>query len=192
MKWGEYSNDVQFILQWTENNKTSNKSKTSLNTNVTIESPTKRDIQKSLTLNGNQIANIENVGVVKGVQQVRTVALEVKESSSLHNSPKKSSYSGSDLSDSPSHRSAPPYKDPPAPPPYRDPPPPTSSDKFKKNILQESNKCAKDREQSKNVMYNAQYRELIALINYQREKLTNQQADLTKVIFVKRQIFVNL
>lgn len=30
-------------------------------------------------------------------------------------------------------------------------------------------------------MYNTQYRELIALINYQREKLSNQQADLTKV-----------
>jgi Ras association domain-containing protein 7/8 len=29
-------------------------------------------------------------------------------------------------------------------------------------------------------MYNTQYRELIALINYQREKLSNQQADLTK------------
>lgn len=32
-----------------------------------------------------------------------------------------------------------------------------------------------------NVLYNAQYRELIALINYQREKLSSQQADLTKV-----------
>lgn len=32
-----------------------------------------------------------------------------------------------------------------------------------------------------NVLYNAQYRELVALINYQREKLSNQQADLTKV-----------
>lgn len=30
------------------------------------------------------------------------------------------------------------------------------------------------------VLYNAQYRELVSLVNYQREKLTNQQADLTK------------
>lgn len=64
--------------------------------------------------------------------------IEVKDSyiSSPHSSPKKSSYSGSDISDSPSHRVAPPYKDPPAPPPYRDPPPPTSSEKYKRNILQ--------------------------------------------------------
>lgn len=33
------------------------------------------------------------------------------------------------------------------------------------------------------VIYNAQYRELVALINYQRDKISSQQADLTKVIF---------
>lgn len=32
------------------------------------------------------------------------------------------------------------------------------------------------------VIYNAQYRELVALINYQRDKISSQQADLTKVI----------
>lgn len=31
------------------------------------------------------------------------------------------------------------------------------------------------------VAYNQQYRELVSLVNYQREKLSNQQADLTKV-----------
>lgn len=92
-------------------------------------------------------SNPENVGVVKGIQQqIKTVHLEVREpflSNSPHSSPKKSSYCGSDLSDrvleSPSHRVAPPYKDPPAPPPYRDPPPPSSNvnnEKFKKNIFQ--------------------------------------------------------
>lgn len=97
-----------------------------------------------------KLTNPENIiGVVKGVQQpnIRAVHLEVREpfgvTNSPHSSPKKSSYSGSDLSDrvldSPSHRVAPPYKDPPAPPPYRDPPPPSSNinnDKFKKHILQ--------------------------------------------------------
>lgn len=34
-----------------------------------------------------------------------------------------------------------------------------------------------------NNMYNSQYKELIQLVNYQREKLSLQQADLTKVIF---------
>lgn len=33
------------------------------------------------------------------------------------------------------------------------------------------------------VVYNAQYRELVALINYQREKISTQQADLTKVSY---------
>lgn len=82
---------------------------------------------------------MENVGIVKGIQQMKTVHLEVKEtflSNSPHSSPKKNSYCGSDFSDhaleSPSHRVAPPYKDPPAPPPYRDPPPPSS----KKNVYQ--------------------------------------------------------
>lgn len=31
------------------------------------------------------------------------------------------------------------------------------------------------------VLYNAQYRELVSLVNFQREKLVSQQADLTKV-----------
>lgn len=30
------------------------------------------------------------------------------------------------------------------------------------------------------VIYNAQYRELLSLVNYQREKLSSQEADLTK------------
>lgn len=51
MKWGEYSNDVQFILQWTDNNKSQivTKPKLSLTTpavpaapNITVESPTKQ------------------------------------------------------------------------------------------------------------------------------------------------------
>ncbi|XP_044254195.1 ras association domain-containing protein 8 [Tribolium madens] len=138
MKWGEYSNDVQFILQWNESKPMTptTKPKTSSSANIIVESP-----QKS------------QVGVVKGVPHIKT--LEVRET---QNSPKKS--------ESPSHRIH-----PLAPPPYRDPPPP------KKNILQESNKTHKLQE---SVLYNAQYRELIALINYQREKLSNQQADLTK------------
>ncbi|KAJ3658084.1 hypothetical protein Zmor_009845 [Zophobas morio] len=193
MKWGEYSNDVQFILQWNDTNKNPtpvNKKPLSASSqssaNITVESPHKTaDIQKSLTFNSH-VTNSDNVGVVKGVPHVKTVPLEVRESlsNSPSNSPKKSSYSGSDKSDSPSQRIAPPYKDPPAPPPYRDPPPPVNHDKYKKNILQDSNKPHSEKEHrnklQESVLYNAQYRELIALINYQREKLSNQQADLTK------------
>lgn len=61
MKWGEYSNDVQFILQWNDNNKNqvSNKLKTPSgnapatphNLKISVESsPEKnKEIQKSLT-----------------------------------------------------------------------------------------------------------------------------------------------
>lgn len=63
MKWGEYSNDVQFILQWTDNNsknQISNKLKSSPANNapaaphsvvkISVDSPEKnKEIQKSLT-----------------------------------------------------------------------------------------------------------------------------------------------
>lgn len=102
----------------------------------------------------------------------------------LH-SPKKSSQCGSDISDSPSQykRDAPPYKDPPAPPPYRDPPPPNAAleAKYKKSLLQDFNKPLNKNQET--VLYNTQYRELINLVNYQREKLSTQHADLTKVNF---------
>nr|XP_023015939.1 ras association domain-containing protein 8 [Leptinotarsa decemlineata]XP_023015944.1 ras association domain-containing protein 8 [Leptinotarsa decemlineata] len=200
MKWGEYSSDVQFILQRSENSKINQQNKprssnnnTPVNCSNSSESPERqRDLHKSLTFSGNYISGSENIGIVKGVPQVKPISLEVKENylGSPHSSPKKSSYCGSDTSDSPSHSShriAPPYKDPPAPPPYRDPPPPSSiylHDKYKKGLLQEATKNQKEKEDKnkiqENVLYNAQYRELISLINYQREKLSNQQTDLTK------------
>ncbi|XP_076274243.1 ras association domain-containing protein 8 isoform X2 [Rhynchophorus ferrugineus] len=201
LKWGEYSNDVQFILQRSDNKSGhSNNRPKPINTSnglpqlshfdVLRESQNKNYQNSSSSHNNGS----ENIGVVKGVQQVKTVHLEVREqylNNSPHSSPKKSSYCGSDFSDrvldSPSHRVAPPYKDPPAPPPYRDPPPPSSNvnhDKFKKNNFQDV-KAQKDWNEnrnkvSENGICNAQYRELIALINFQREKLSNQQADLTK------------
>lgn len=60
MKWGEYSSDVQFILQWNDNNKAQTPAKakaptTSLpvtpnSVNITVDSPEKhKEIQKSLT-----------------------------------------------------------------------------------------------------------------------------------------------
>jgi hypothetical protein len=151
MKWGEYSNDVQFILQWNDGSKSQtptskSKSLSAANTpssqssaHITVESPQKNvETQKSLNFSSSHLTSSENVGVVKGVPHIKTVPLEVREShtSSPNSSPKKSSYCGSDKSESPSQRIAPPYKDPPAPPPYRDPPPPVNHDKYKKNILQ--------------------------------------------------------
>lgn len=49
-----------------------------------------------------------------------------------------------------------------------------------------SNITIQDNQQmnSEAVAYNQQYRELVSLVNYQREKLSNQQADLTKVVLI--------
>lgn len=90
----------------------------------------------------NNLSGSENIGIVKGVPQMKPTSLEVKEylfNSPQHSPKKNGGYSGSEKSESPSQRVAPPYKDPPAPPPYRDPPPPNSSiyhDKYKKNANQ--------------------------------------------------------
>ncbi|XP_072383914.1 ras association domain-containing protein 8 [Diabrotica undecimpunctata] len=197
MKWGEYSNDVQFILQRSENTKPLQQPKVKSSgsasstpthcSNVHDLSDQHKDTNKSFS--GSYLPNFDNVGIVKGIPQMKSVSLEVRESrtNSPQSSPKKSSYStGSDISDHSSQRVAPPYKDPPAPPPYRDPPPPTSSifrDKLKKGLAQEPLKKDKDENRNKiqdNMLYNTQYRELVALINYQREKLSTQQADLNK------------
>ncbi|KAF5272569.1 hypothetical protein FQR65_LT04908 [Abscondita terminalis] len=197
LKWGEYSNDVQFILQRSDINKNANINRGTSSTSPlcpgtpsrSVElldkskfSPEKskdfvvekgRDVQKSLTFSGNSYASSDNVGIVKGVPQVRNTVLDVSDSSQI--SPKKLDI---DLS---SHRSPQPL----APPPYRDPPPPSSSinyDKFKKST-QEPHKNLQNKLDNKveeSMMYNTQYRELISLVNYQREKLTTQQADLTK------------
>lgn len=48
MKWGEYSNDVQFILQWSDSSKSQllTKAKAPVSSpvlpNITIESPTRQ------------------------------------------------------------------------------------------------------------------------------------------------------
>lgn len=200
LKWGEYSNDVQFILQRSDINKNITTNRVSTSASPTCpstpgrsgeindkskslaekpkESQDKsREIQKPLNISGNYHVSQDNVGIVKGVPQVRTTNVEVADSSS---SPKKSSQL--EISDSPSHRSTYPL----VPPPYRDPPPPTSAikyDKFKKNIIQEHNKILQPKAENRideSLIYNTQYRELMSLVNYQREKLTVQQSDLNK------------
>ena len=62
------------------------------------------------------------------------------------------------------------------------------------HIFQEVKKDYNDNKNKlqENGPYGAQYRELIALINYQREKLNNQQADLTKVKSFSRNRGTNL
>ena len=84
------------------------------------------------------------------------------------------------------------------PPPYRDPPPPRNSPALNDNlnILNNNKKLEKDsinmnlmfndiNEMNFNEMmlHNGQYRDLIQLIKFQRDKITTQQAELTKVSF---------
>ncbi|KAG4072208.1 hypothetical protein HA402_007618 [Bradysia odoriphaga] len=79
------------------------------------------------------------------------------------------------------------------PPPYRDPPPPRvsplhqKSDSFSKmfeykdNVNMNTFVSVKDlNDSSETIFQNSQYRDLIQLIKYQREKISSQQADLTK------------
>ncbi|KAJ1527546.1 hypothetical protein ONE63_007515 [Megalurothrips usitatus] len=85
-------------------------------------------------------------------------------------------------------------------PPYRDPPPPTQSpvrpgqpspsshtpssgSKPRRNILKDfptTSSVSETDSHQEAVLFNAQYRDLVRLVNYQREKLSSQQAELTK------------
>lgn len=78
------------------------------------------------------------------------------------------------------------------PPPYRSPPPPVTAQAARKspNRMRGSrsahmspvNLPDENLERSPEaVTYNSQYRELVSLVNYQREKLSSQQVDLIKV-----------
>ncbi|XP_047992096.1 ras association domain-containing protein 8 isoform X2 [Leguminivora glycinivorella] len=72
------------------------------------------------------------------------------------------------------------------PPPYRSPPPPTQSRKSptrsrpRSSHMSPVNLPEEELRSPEAVTYNSQYRELVSLVNYQREKLTTQQADLIK------------
>ncbi|XP_077289207.1 ras association domain-containing protein 8 isoform X2 [Arctopsyche grandis] len=222
MKWGEYSNDVQFILQRSDsiNPKTtqqagistaiSNSTSKQINSTRSASSQSGssndatfgldrlKDIRKSLNHGGNNITNTQDstvnvqnenvinmsssvglpnvlhsgnhpIGVVRGVPQSKTSPVQLI------------------------RKDVPPYRDPP--PPYRSPPPPNASPANLKSMTNVSsptrnlqlspngvNMTVQDGSpiSTEAVAYNQQYRELVSLVNYQREKLSNQQADLTK------------
>lgn len=78
------------------------------------------------------------------------------------------------------------------PPPYRSPPPPAPAHGVRKSPsrsrgtrsahMSPVNLPDENSERSPEpVTYNSQYRELVSLVNYQREKLSSQQVDLIKV-----------
>lgn len=178
-KWGEYSNDVQFILQRSAFDSSKLGSQQQARTKVidplhsftpTVTSPTpgsnensegrtgllfspdrNKDIRKSLTFSGGHHIHSftehqrgDNVGIVKGVPQVKSTLVVRDESDSSSkvsdgNCPSQNSPSECSASltsnRNPGKREAPPYREPPRPssppqrtlPPYRDPPPPVHS-----------------------------------------------------------------
>uniref|UniRef100_A0A1B6ED01 Ras-associating domain-containing protein n=1 Tax=Clastoptera arizonana TaxID=38151 RepID=A0A1B6ED01_9HEMI len=205
-KWGEYSNDVQFILQRSGENCAKGKPNPLISKRTTSPPPSpneqpplppdrNKDIRKSLTFSGGggvrETRKQDNLGLTCGIQQ----ALEVKHSppNDTASSPQfNCSSPSSEGTISPQHnmglkREAPPYRDPPGPghsqralPPYRDPPPPPSTDlgkvKPKRSLLKDFESGGVE----ESVLYSSQYRDLVRLVNYQRDKLSSQQAELTK------------
>ncbi|CAH0402358.1 unnamed protein product [Chilo suppressalis] len=181
MKWGEYSNDIQFILRRSDSNNSQNQKSQSTNnsrspvgngshntSNPNIldnqNSPNRLNAALPYNNNLNHGSPGNPVGVVKGVQQAKTPE-----------------------TNSPLLKDVPPYRDPP--PPYRSPPPPSQTRKSPNRSrdcrsahmspvnLPDENYETRSPEA---VSYNSQYRELVSLVNSQREKLSTQQVDLIK------------
>ncbi|KAL4717139.1 hypothetical protein ACJJTC_017026 [Scirpophaga incertulas] len=179
MKWGEYSNDIQFILRRSDTNNPQNQKHITNNSRSPVGNGN-HIVSNSNILDSQNLpnrlnstppySNINNgspgnpVGVVKGVQQSKTPE-----------------------SNSPLLKDVPPYREPP--PPYRSPPPPSQSRKSPSrgrsnypshmspvNVSDDNN----DSRNPEAVSYNSQYRELVSLVNSQREKLSSQQVDLIK------------
>ncbi|XP_045504089.1 ras association domain-containing protein 8 isoform X1 [Colias croceus] len=172
MKWGEYSNDIQFILRRSDSSDNqkplppNSNSKSPIGNGSQNNQPTPniQDKQNSPNrTNSSAFNNVNNtspsnIGVVKGVQQNKTPE-----------------------SHSPVMKDVPPYRDPP--PPYRSPPPPQGLRKSPNRTRPRSNHMSPETDDERNpeaVSYNTQYRELVSLVNYQREKLSSQQVDLIK------------
>ncbi|XP_050680235.1 ras association domain-containing protein 8 [Leptidea sinapis] len=174
MKWGEYSNDIQFILRRSDSDNQKNLQNNS-NTKPTLgnvhQSTPQSNVQDKQSspnkLNTGPLNNVNTpsnnpVGVVKGVQQAKTPE-----------------------PDSTMIKDVPPYRDPP--PPYRSPPPLTqglrkspSHSRTQPNHMSPVNVPDDIERNPEAVSYNSQYRELVSLVNYQREKLSTQQVDLIK------------
>ncbi|XP_050429282.1 ras association domain-containing protein 8 [Adelges cooleyi] len=222
MKWGEYANDVQFILQRSGNVSSNNNTVNNLKLSESDAVPyfaqeRNRDTRKSLIFSniGNRLP--DNVGVVRGIPQRPNTLLTpgatapltvvsssttgdgsstspINTSSHLNKEQTSTPINSSILqtSGSPSKKYDSPNVRPPtarALPPYREPPPPSvsparispttvCSDRLKQPIFKEYQN--ENNGNSSNVMYNPQYKDLVRLINYQRDKLSIQQAELTK------------
>ncbi|XP_052744264.1 ras association domain-containing protein 8 isoform X2 [Bicyclus anynana] len=170
MKWGEYSNDIQFILRRSDNGSSNNQKLVQPTNNSrspvgngshNTSSPNISDKQSSpnrinTTPTHNNVNNTSPgnpVGVVKGVQQAK-----------------------SPESNSPVLKDVPPYRSPPPPSALRKSPNRTTRRPPHMSPVEHP----EEERGPEAVSYNSQYRELVSLVNYQREKLSSQQVDLIK------------
>ncbi|XP_059490938.1 dynactin subunit 1 [Neocloeon triangulifer] len=128
-KWGEYSNDVQFVLQRTTAPSSSDQSPSKFGGSPTtmVHSPKdgaepSRNIKKSLTISSGTGYQNHRIGVVQGVPQRQQPPPQQQPQPSPDSS-------SSDLKSASQTQSPPPYREPPKPtlPPYRAPPHPATS-----------------------------------------------------------------
>ncbi|GBP15232.1 Ras association domain-containing protein 8 [Eumeta japonica] len=178
MKWGEYSNDIQFILRRSDPNNSQKSSQPPSNSRSPLANSTQNSSNPNILENQNSPNRVANtsyssnnsnsnnspgnpVGVVKGVQQTKTPE-----------------------SNSPILKDVPPYREPP--PPYRSPPAPSQAIRKSPNPGKGQLRGAhisptnmpedKESRSPEAVSYNSQYRELYdAEIGYWENKGREQE-----------------
>ncbi|CAO1298499.1 unnamed protein product [Diamesa serratosioi] len=231
MKWGEFSSDVQFILQRSdkqqlpltqanqplvrqqqkntnnldefgahkEENKVDNSEQTMNSDKDDENSSDQKSIpqqQQKLNISAgkdNSLEASESGNIMKNLDYSsidRKLAMNAKRSNehllemqnqrNYHATVNSTSSSYSNTSTSPIIGTSGSLN----PPPYRNPPPPRTSPNHKSIELYSNTNHALVNNIAEEIndvfMKNSQYRDLMQLIKYQREKLTTQQSDLTK------------
>lgn len=207
-KLGEYSSEVQFILQKSEKQPSQNANKQE------IKSPEQENLPNITELRKNSMErHLENVGIVKGIPQktteMKSAVVSINpdnnlgkveimkerraifgtfpsENSNLSNENLLDLYQQRLNNSSYSNSSSSPVTSPVGisgnlkPPAYRNPPPPAPkiTPTHNQKLADFSSVFSNNNE---NLMQNVQYRDLVQLIKFQREKINTQQNDLTKV-----------
>lgn len=228
MKWGEYSSDVQFILQRSDQSKppiqqsqqqllrqqqqqksnSTNDVEEIISKTVGIDDGVKNEQFSPIPIRSKDVRNNlnleNNIGIIKSQKTepeyafvTRTTKSGEFNSADIRNSLNRKISSPPPLTqDSQAELVQPPSPSPPPligvsavgaliPPPYRNPPKPRSSPLNQKNetIMKNLNILSNTQdfnELNDVLINNANYKDLIQLIKYQRDKIHMQQADITK------------
>lgn len=207
-KLGEYSSEVQFILQKSEKpTPNGNATKAEIKLGEQLESNEKTvDGRKS---SSSMEKSSENIGIVKGIPQKlpleqaplvdhKVEASKEKKSNFSHFQADNSNLSSDNLLDldlynqrlnsssfsntSPSPVTSIGVSGSLKPPAYRNPPPATKATPPSQKLMDGSNgNFSPIFSPNEFLVQNVQYRDLVQLIKYQRDKINTQQNDLTKV-----------